>query len=107
MADTESQKSTATPLAKPLYDSGPIPTIVTGDPPRRIVRPTRLSSAPKRVRHAGSGTTATGPAVATSSSEAIQRPRATPSPSTGKYDEVANSTSDGLMPKSVSAFTVV
>ena len=54
--------------------SGPMPTIVTDEPPKRRVRPTMPGSEPKRVRHARSLTTATVPAAGRSSSGAIQRP---------------------------------
>jgi len=62
---------------------------------------------PNRVRHAWSLTTATISEPAASSSGANQRPLDGCRPSTGKYDELTNSTGDCLTPESASTLTVV
>ncbi len=67
VAEIDSQKSVSSGVIVLVRPSGPTPTIVTGWPFRRIVRPTTSGSLPKRACHVAALTTARGAAPTTSS----------------------------------------
>ena len=92
-AEIGSQKSVTRPmLSVALWPAGPTPTIVTGTPCMRMVRPMTDGSPPKRVVHAWWPMTATMSVPGRSSAASNQRPSDGCSPSTARYVAVVYST---------------